>query len=132
MGAYILKDSDKPEVILLASGSEVSIALKAAEKLESEGIRTRVISFPSWELFEKQSSEYKESVLPSKIKARVSVEAGVKFGWERYIGDYGEAISIEKFGTSAPGGIAMEKYGFTPDNIFDTAKSVLANVKNSK
>ncbi len=124
-GAYILKDSDTPELILMATGSEVSITLKAAEELEASGVKTRVVSFPSWELFEMQSEEYKKSVLPSEIKARVSIEAGIKQGWEKYIGDYGEAISIEKFGASAPGGIAMEKYGFTPANIADTAKKVL-------
>jgi transketolase len=128
-GAYILKDSDTPEMILMATGSEVSITLKAAEELEASGVKTRVVSFPSWELFEMQSAEYKESVLPSKIKARVSVEAGVKHGWERFIGDYGEAISIEKFGASAPVGIVMEKYGFTPANIVDTAKKVLGKLK---
>ncbi len=128
-GAYILKDSDTPEMILMATGSEVSITLKAAEELEVSGVKTRVVSFPSWELFEMQSAEYKESVLPSKIKARVSVEAGVKHGWERFIGDYGEAISIEKFGASAPLGIVMEKYGFTPANIVDTAKKVLGKLK---
>jgi transketolase len=128
-GAYILKDSDTPELILIATGSEVSITLEAAEELGASGVKTRVVSFPSWELFEIQSDEYKESVLPSKIKARVSVEAGVKHGWERYIGDYGEAISIEKFGASAPVGIAMEKYGFTPANVVDTAKRVLGKLK---
>jgi len=128
-GAYILKDSDTPELILMATGSEVSITLKAAEEIEASGVKTRVVSFPSWELFEIQSAEYKESVLPSKIKARVSVEAGVKHGWERFIGDYGEAISIEKFGASAPVGIVMEKYGFTPANIVNTAKKVLEKLK---
>jgi len=128
-GAYVLKDSDNPEMILMATGSEVSITLKAAEEIEASGVKTRVVSFPSWELFEIQSAEYKESVLPSKIKARVSVEAGVKHGWERFIGDYGEAISIEKFGASAPVGIVMEKYGFTPANIVNTAKKVLEKLK---
>ena len=128
-GAYILKDSDSPELILIASGSEVGITLKAAEELETAGVKTRVVSFPSWELFEMQSAEYKESVLPAEIKARVSVEAGIKQGWEKYIGDYGEAVSIEKFGASAPGGIAMEKYGFTPANIVDTAKKVLKKLE---
>jgi transketolase len=116
----------------MASGSEVGITLKAAEKLETEGIKVRVVSLPSWEIFEQQSPGYKESVLPSNIKARVSVEAAVKFGWERYIGDYGEAVSIEKFGASAPGGIAMDKYGFNHENISETAKRVLNKIKNIK
>jgi|SRR5690554_6820440 len=129
-GGYILKDSDSPELILIASGSEVSITLKAAEQLEAEGIRVRVVSLPSWEIFEQQSPEYKESVLPSNVKARVSVEAAVKLGWERYIGDYGEAVSIEKFGASAPGDVAMKNYFFTPDNIAETAKRVLIKLKS--
>ena len=128
-GAYILKDADSPQIILMATGSEVGITLKAAEKLETFGIKSRVVSFPSWEIFEQQSPEYKEKILPSKIKARVSVEAGVKLGWERYLGEFGEAISIEKFGSSSPGEINMEKYGFTPDNIKETAERVLAKIK---
>ncbi|MDO8550104.1 MAG: transketolase [Ignavibacteria bacterium] len=128
-GAYILKDSDSPEIILMASGSEVGVTLEAAKKLEAERIKVRVVSFPSWELFEQQSSEYKEIVLSAKVKARVSVEAGVKQGWEKYLGEYGEAVSIERFGASAPGEINMEKYGFTPDNIFETARRVLKRVK---
>ena len=128
-GAYILKDSDPAELILMATGSEVGITLKAADELEASGIKTRVVSFPSWELFEMQSVEYKESVLPSEIKARVSIEAGIKQGWEKYIGDYGEAVSIEKFGASAPGDILMKEYGFTVSNIVDTAKKVLEKLE---
>jgi len=134
-GAYTLwestpsgKDSKgTPELILLASGSEVSITLKAAGILESEGIKVRVISFPSWELFERQSKEYKDSVLPPSVKARVSIELGIKQGWEKYTGDSGESISIEKFGASAPIEILMEKYGFTTENIVETAKKALKN-----
>jgi transketolase len=128
LGAYILKDADSPDIILMASGSEVGVTLKAAEKLEAGGVKVRVVSFPSWEIFEQQSDEYKKSIFPENIKARVSVEAAVKLGWERYIGDYGEAVSIEKFGASAPGEVAMEKYGFTPENISETAKRVLAKL----
>ena len=127
-GAYILKDSDSPELILMSTGSEVSVTLKAAEELEVSGVKVRVVSFPSWELFEMQPSEYKESVLPSGIKARVSVEAGIKHGWEKYLGDYGEAVSIEKFGASAPVNVVMEKYGFTSGNIAETAKRVLSRI----
>jgi len=134
-GAYILwesipqeKDSKgTPELILLASGSEVGITLKAAGILESEGIKVRVISFPSWELFEQQPKEYKDSVLPPSVKARVSIELGIKQGWEKYTGDSGESISIEKFGASAPIEILMEKYGFTTENIVETAKKTLNN-----
>jgi len=127
-GAYILKEASggKPELILMASGSEVGVTLKAAEKLEAEGTKTRVVSFPSWELFEMQPESYKESVLPSSVKSRVSVEAGVKQGWEKYIGDKGSAVSIETFGHSAPVEILMEKYGFSVENISAVAKKVLA------
>ena len=128
-GAYILKDSDgEPDIILMASGSEVSVILAAAEELKAAGTKVRVVSFPSWELFEKQSDEYKNSVLPKSVKARVAVEAGVKQGWEKYTGDYGESISIEKFGSSAPVKVLMEKYGFTKDNVIATAKRVLGNL----
>jgi transketolase len=125
-GAYIIKDCDgEPQLILMATGSEVSITLKAADKLNETGIKTRVISFPSWELFEKQSDEYKEAVLPSKVKARVSVEAGVSQGWEKYVGHFGESISIDKFGKSAPYKLLFEKYGFSVENIVKTSERLL-------
>ncbi|MDP3149024.1 MAG: transketolase [Ignavibacteria bacterium] len=124
-GAYILKDADKPEIILMASGSEVEIILKAAEKLESEGKKVRVVSFPSWELFELQSEEYKNSVLPKEVKARIAVEAGVAQGWNKYTGDGGKIISIETYGASAPYEILYEKYGITVENILRTSKSLL-------
>jgi transketolase len=128
-GAYILKDNDEAELILMASGSEVSVALNAAELLEAEGVKVRVVSFPSFELFEKQDAEYKESVLPSNIKARVSIEAGVSQCWYKYLGELGEPLSIEKFGASAPGKIVMEKYGFTPGNIVNVARRVMDKIK---
>jgi transketolase len=129
-GAYILIQSEKkPEVILMASGSEVSLAVEAFNQLKSEGINTRVVSFPSWELFELQTNEYKELVLPKLIKARVSIEAGVKQGWEKYIGDFGEAISIEKFGASAPYEIIFKEYGFTKEAIVQKAKAVISKSK---
>jgi len=125
-GAYVIKDcDDEPQMILMATGSEVSIALEAADILNEAGIKTRVVSFPSWELFEIQSEDYKEEVLPSIIKARVSVEAGVSQGWDKYVGDYGESISIDKFGASAPYELLMDKYGFTVENIVTTCKRVL-------
>jgi transketolase len=129
-GAYIIKDSsDKPDVILMASGSEVSITLAASVELGKENIKVRVVSFPSWELFEAQSEEYKNSVLPQDVKARVSIEAGVKQGWEKYTGSYGKSVSMETFGASAPAKVLMEKFGFTAANIASTAKSVLSNLK---
>jgi transketolase len=129
-GAYVLVESgNKPQVILMASGSEVSLAVEAFNALQSEGINARVVSFPSWELFEAQSDEYKESVLPKSIKARISIEAGVKQGWEKYLGDYGEAISIEKFGSSAPYEIIFKEYGFTKETVVQKAKDLFANLK---
>lgn len=125
-GAYVIKDcDDEPQMILMATGSEVSIVLEAADILNEAGIKTRVVSFPSWELFEIQTDDYKEEVLPSIIKARVSVEAGVSQGWDKYVGDYGESISIDKFGASAPYELLMDKYGFTVENIVTTCKRVL-------
>lgn len=131
-GAYVLYENDNsPDLILMASGSEVYLALQSAQEIASQQIKVRVVSFPSWEMFEKQPDEYKESVFPKNVKARVSIEAGVKLGWERYIGDYGKAVSIEKFGASAPYKILMEKYGFTKENIIQTALDVLSNVNRS-
>ena len=128
-GAYVIKDCDvEPQMILMATGSEVSITIKAADKLNEKGIKTRVVSFPSWELFEKQSEEYKKEVLPSKIKARVSVEAGIAQGWDKYVGDYGESISVDKFGASAPFKIIFENYGFSVKNIIKTAEKVFQKV----
>jgi transketolase len=125
-GAYVLyESSDKPELILMASGSEVQHALKAAVELEKDNIKVRVVSFPSWELFEKQSEEYKGTVLPFSVKARVSIEAGVAQGWQKYTGSFGANISIEKYGASAPEKILMEKYGFTVENVCATAKRVI-------
>jgi len=125
-GAYILKDfGNEPEIILMASGSEVSLAVQSAENLFKEGINSRVVSFPSWELFEMQSLEYKEKIFSSKIKARISIEAGISQGWEKYVGEYGKSISIETFGASAPEKILFEKFGFTVDKVIEIAKSVL-------
>ena len=125
-GAYIVKDSkQKPDLLLIATGSEVSLSLKAAEQLEAEGKNVRVISFPSWEIFEQQSDEYKKKIFPAEIKARVSVEMGVGMGWQKYVGDSGETISIERFGASAPDSVLYEKYGFTVENVAATAKRVL-------
>lgn len=125
-GAYIIKDSEGiPDLILMATGSEVDMTIQAAEKLDAEGIKTRVVSFPSWELFEKQSEDYKEEVLPKEVKARLSIEPGVKQGWEKYVGDNGASLSIEGFGASAPLGVIFDKYGFSVDNIVANAKALL-------
>ncbi len=124
-GAYIVKDAPKPKVIIIATGSEVAPSLGAAALLESEGVATRVVSMPSWEIFEEQEEGYKLSILPSNIKARVAVEAGVKLGWERYAGTEGEIIGLEGFGVSAPGREVMEKFGFTPQKIAEAARRVI-------
>ncbi|MBK7631948.1 MAG: transketolase [Ignavibacteriales bacterium] len=125
-GAYIIKDSKQtPEVLLIASGSEVSLSIKAAEKLEAEGKNVRVISFPSWEIFEQQSDEYKKFIFPKNVKTKLSVEMGVAAGWHKYVGENGECLSIETFGASAPDSILYEKYGFTVDNIITTAKKLI-------
>jgi len=121
-GAYVLKDFGTPEVILMASGSEVSLIMSAAEKLHEEGKGVRVVSFPSWELFEKQDEAYKESVLPKQIQARLAVEAGASLGWERYAKS---TICINHFGASAPAKILFEKFGFTVDNVVARAKELL-------
>ncbi|MFI5396628.1 MAG: transketolase [Candidatus Binatia bacterium] len=118
-GAYVLADAagGPPAAIVIATGSEVHVALAARELLSKEGIRTRVVSMPCWEAFAAQSAAYRESVLPASVTARVSVEAGVTHGWCRWIGDQGVAIGIERFGASAPGEVNMEKFGFTTDQV---------------
>jgi transketolase len=125
-GAYAVVDCEgTPELILIGTGSEVSLCVEAAAKLASEGKKVRVVSMPSWELFEAQSREYKESVLPKAVTKRLSVEAGTSFGWHKYIGTEGDAVSIERFGASAPGGVMMEKFGFSVDNVLAKAKALL-------
>ena len=127
-GAYVLADAEGeslPDAILIATGSEVTLALAARELLSQSGVRARVISMPCWELFEAETDEYRESVLPEAVKARVSVEAGVTFGWERYLGSTGRAIGIDRFGASAPGNIVFEKLGLTADSVAATVKRLL-------
>jgi transketolase len=126
-GAYVLLDSStEPDIIIMASGSEVYLAIEVFHALQSEGIHARIVSFPSWELFEMQTEEYKKSVLPSFIKARISIEAGVRHGWKKYVGDYGESISIEKFGASAPSEILFTEYGFTVSSVINRVQKVLS------
>ena len=127
-GAYVLIDAGEglPELILIATGSEVSLALDAHRQLASEGVRSRVVSMPSWELFEAQSAEYRQAVLPPAVHARVSVEAGSPFGWERYVGPRGAIIGVDRFGASAPGPEVMARYGFSVEHVVATAKAVLA------
>jgi transketolase len=126
-GAYVLADAanGKPDVILLASGSEVGLCASAYEKLTADGIKARVVSMPSWELFEKQDVAYKESVLPSNVTARVSVEMESVFGWDRYVGPKGKIIGMRSFGASAPLKDLLKKFGFEVENVVASAKEVL-------
>ncbi|RLD04228.1 MAG: transketolase, partial [Chloroflexi bacterium] len=125
-GAYILKDfGENPDIILMASGSEVSLILSAAEKLAEEGIMARVVSVPSVEIFEKQDQAYRKSVLPPQMKSRLAVEMGIAQGWWKYVGSEGGVLSIEKYGASAPAQKIFEEYGFTVENVVKRAKEIL-------
>jgi len=126
-GAYIVSPSEKatPDVLLLASGSEVHLAVEAQSELLQSGVDASVISMPSWDRFEQQSNEYKESVLPKSVKKRLAIEMASPFGWDRYVGDEGEILAIEGFGASAPGAKIMEEYGFTVKNVVERVKSLL-------
>jgi len=128
-GAYILADSkgQRPDVILIASGSEVSVALDAYEKLIAEGVAARVVSMPSWDLFEKQTQDYRDEVLPPETTARLAIEAAYPFGWERYIGPKGAVIGMTRFGASAPYKVLAEKFGFTADNIVRRAHELMGH-----
>jgi len=126
-GAYVLSDSDgTPDVILIATGSEVALAVSAQELLKASGVKARVVSAPCLEWFEENDAAYKESVLPSAVKARVSVEAGVPQGWREYVGDAGEIIAINHFGASASAGILFKEFGFTPEAVVEAAQRSIA------
>jgi len=125
-GAYVLWESAaQPELILIATGSEVHLALEAGQKMAAEGVKVRVVSMPCWELFAAQDAAYRESVLPAKSVKRLAVEAGLKYGWERWIGPAGAAVGLEHYGASAPWQVLYEKYGFTVENIVARAKALL-------
>ncbi|MFH1136094.1 MAG: transketolase [Pseudomonadota bacterium] len=129
-GAYVVRDSEgQPELILMASGSEVPLAVEAGNVLAGEGVKVRVVSMPSWELFEAAGPEYRDKILPPAVKARVSVEAGSPLGWERYTGDQGAIIGVNRFGASAPGGTAFKNFGFNVENVARKAKDVLNKLK---
>jgi transketolase len=127
-GAYVLADAEggKPDVLLLASGSEVGLCVQAHEHLKAERIEARVVSMPSWELFEQQSREYRDSVIPPEVPARVSVELASTLGWERYVGLSGYSIGMRTFGASAPLKELQQKFGFTSDNVVTAAKEQLS------
>ena len=126
-GAYVLEDGHgRPDIILMATGSEVHLALEAQKILAAKDISARVVSMPSWELFEKTSEEYKNQVLLPDVAARIAIEAGVPMGWERYVGNMGTVIGINRFGASAPGGTVMKNFGFTPENVVNKALQLIS------
>ena len=127
-GAYVMSESPtgKIDAIIIATGSEVSIAIEAQDKLTAEGIGARVVSMPSWELFDRQSKAYRDDVLPPAVTSRVSIEAGLTFGWRNYVGDRGDMIGLDRFGASAPYQVLYENFGFTPSNIVERVKKLIA------
>jgi transketolase len=126
-GGYIVADSvGTPELILIGTGSELSLCVTAAEKLTSEGKKVRVVSLPAWNLFDAQDAAYKESVLPKAVTKRLAVEAASSFGWHKYIGGTGDSVTIDRFGASAPGTVCLEKFGFSVDNVLAKAKALLS------
>jgi transketolase len=124
-GAYVLAEvqKDNPDVLVIATGSEVALAVDAFEHLKTEGVRARVISMPSWELFEQQSQAYRDSVIPPSVKARVVIEQASTFGWERYAGTSGTILGMKTFGASAPLKVLQKEFGFTVENIVAAAKN---------
>jgi len=130
-GAYVLADAEggKPEVVLLATGSEVSLAVEAYERLKADGVRVRVVSMPSWEIFDHQPQEYRDSVIPPAVKARVSIEQASTMGWQRYVGLEGRMIGMHTFGASAPLKELQKKFGFMPERIVATAKELLGKAR---
>jgi len=127
-GGYILAEAEgaeNPQLILIATGSEVYLALEAREKLQAEGVATRVVSLPCWELFEEQPREYRDEVLPENVLARLAIEAGVRQGWDRYVGQSGDVVCLDRFGASAPGDVVMRELGFNLDNVLRHARDLL-------
>jgi transketolase len=127
-GAYTLWESGSPDLILIATGAEVELALESGRKIADGGTQVRVVSMPCWELFEQQPAEYRDEVLPPDVKARLSVEPGVELGWSKWVGDYGSSISIEHFGASAPGATVLEQFGYNLDNVVARATALLERV----
>ncbi len=127
-GAYVISDAagGGPQAVLIGTGSEVALCLAAQDLLAKEGVRTRVVSMPSWELFAVQDESYRNSVLPPALTARVSVEAGVTFGWKQWVGDRGASIGIDRFGASAPAEALLGFFGFTPERVAEAVRRVIA------
>lgn len=132
-GAYLLSDAadGKPELILIASGSEVALIVAAAERLQKAGVSVRLVSMPSWELFDAQSQAYRDSVLPPSITARLAVEAGVSQGWHRYVGDRGDVLGVDRFGASAPGPVMLREYGFSVENVYQRALALVEKMEEN-
>jgi transketolase len=131
-GAYVLADSSKsgkPDLILIGTGSEVSLCVQAYEKLAAEGVSVRVVSMPCWELFDEQDQKYRDSVLPPDVPARLAVETGIQQGWEKYLGSQGVFLGMNRFGASGPAGELFKYFGFTVDNVVKHAKELLAKKK---
>ncbi|MBT2676458.1 transketolase, partial [Streptomyces sp. ISL-14] len=130
-GGYVLFEASNgtPEVVLIATGSEVHVAVEAREQLEADGVPTRVVSMPSVEWFEEQDQGYRDSVLPPSVKARVAVEAGIGLTWQKYVGDAGRIVSLEHFGASADGKVLFREFGFTAENVAAKARESLAAVQ---
>jgi transketolase len=130
-GAYVLADAPdgKPDIILIATGSELSLAADAHERLNLDGIPSRVVSMPSWDVFERETQEYRDAVLPPEVTARVAIEQASTFGWERYVGSTGRVIGMHTFGASAPLKALQQEFGFTVDNVVTTAKALLRPAK---
>jgi transketolase len=126
-GAYVLLDvaGATPDLIVIGTGAETDLVAEAARKLQADGVKVRAVSMPSWELFEQQDQAYRDSVLPPQVKKRLAVEAGASQGWERWVGDGGAALTVDRYGASAPGELVLEKYGFTVDNVIVQAKALL-------
>jgi transketolase len=130
-GGYILADAPdgKPDILLIGTGSEVQLCVSAYEKLTAEGAKARVVSLPSWELFDKQDQAYRDSVIPPSVTARITVEQASTFGWERFAGPAGEMIGMHTFGASAPLKELQTKFGFTPEKVLEAARAQLAKLK---
>jgi transketolase len=131
-GAYVLAEAENkqgravgPKLILIGTGSEIGLAMQAREKLNKQGIPTRVVSMPCWEFFDQQTPKYKESVLPARVRARLSIEAGVSLGWAKYVGDNGDSLAVDRFGQSAPAEDVFRDYGFTVENVIRKAKRLV-------
>ena len=126
-GAYVLSDAKegKPELVLIATGSEVALIVEAAEKLHAEGVAVRCVSMPSWDLFEAQPQSYRDEVLPPDVTAKLAVEMGVSMGWDRYVGPHGDVLGVDRYGASAPAKVLLPEYGFTADNVVKRAKALL-------